>query len=182
MFTIRRLGHVGLKVRDLEAMIDFYTTVLGLKLTERIDRRSTPGVMGVTIDHIAFLRCNSDHHCMALFQVAPDARKTAPEDAGFHHLAFELGTFEEVAEVYRKVKAHGARELIAQHLGAGLNLRIYFLDPEDNQVEIYWNLDQIGWDGQARPYPIMEDIDLENYDPAEFLALKARTDGLTTRI
>lgn len=45
-------------------------------------------------------------------------------------------------------------------------------EPEGNLVELYWALDQVGWDGRSRPYPPIEEVDLETFDVAAFLAWK----------
>lgn len=56
--------------------------------------------------------------------------------------------------------------------GPGCQLRLYFWDPEDNLIELYWGLDQIGWDGRARPYPPLTSIDLESFDVDAWLEAK----------
>jgi len=72
----RRLGHVLLFSSDLERMTDFYTRVLGMKLSDRC-----PGI-------IAFLRCTPDHHNLALL---------TSKGPGFHHGSFEVGGVDEIA-------------------------------------------------------------------------------------
>ena len=58
-FQLRKIGHVVLNVTDLEASVRFYTGVLGLLVSDRYPDSMVPGGM-------VFLRCNTDHHGVAL--------------------------------------------------------------------------------------------------------------------
>jgi catechol 2,3-dioxygenase len=159
-----RLGHVGIAVRDMERMVDFYRTALGMDVS---DRMAYPD--GGPIRQAVWLRCDTDHHVLALFELAgaPDGRSS------LHHVAFELGSFEELRRAARYVREHHGPLQAVRRGGPGCQLRIYFPDPEGNLVELYWALDQIGWDGRSRPYPPIEEFDLEDFDVEAFVAWKA---------
>jgi len=159
-----RLGHVGIAVRDMERMVAFYCTVLGLEVSDRMAYPDGGGIVEAT-----WLRCNTDHHVVALFAL----REGTPEGrSSLHHVAFELGSFEELRLAARFVsERHGPLHALRQG-GPGCQLRIYFHDPEGNVVELYWALDQIGWDGHSRPYPPIEELDLESFDLDAFTAWK----------
>jgi catechol 2,3-dioxygenase len=162
-----RLGHVGIAVRDIDRMVEFYRTVLDLRVSDRMAYPDgAPQTEGV------WLRCNSDHHVLALFQM-PAAADAAPGPYGLHHVAFELGSFEELRRAARSVaERHGPLRAVRRG-GPGCQLRIYFPDPEGNLVELYWALDQVSWDGPSRPYPPIEEVDLETFDVEAFVAWKA---------
>jgi len=157
---------VGIAVRDLDRMVDFYCGVLGMQISDRMRYPDgAPLVEGV------WLRCNTDHHVLALF------RPRAPADGatgtyGLHHVAFELGSFEELRRAASHVREHHGPLRAARQGGPGCQLRIYFPDPEGNLVELYWALDQVGWDGHSRPYPPIEEIDLDTFDVDAFVAWK----------
>jgi len=72
------LGHVHLKVRDLERAIGFYSRVLGLRVTERVDA------------HFAFLSGGDAHHEVALQELGPEAAGPDPHGVGLYHVAFEV--------------------------------------------------------------------------------------------
>jgi len=74
--TPRKLGHVLLFTPDMERLMRFYTGTLGMKLSDR-----SRGI-------IAFLRCTTDHHTLALLS------SRAP---GFHHASFQVGSVDEIA-------------------------------------------------------------------------------------
>ena len=84
-FHIRKVGHVVLQVSDLERSTEFYTKVLGFKVSDVYPDEMMPGGM-------VFLRCNTDHHCLALVG-AGDGKNANRE---LHHLAFEVPTLGEV--------------------------------------------------------------------------------------
>ena len=85
-FHISKVGHVVLQVSDLERSTEFYTKVLGFKVSDVYPEDMMPGGM-------VFLRCNTDHHCLALVG-AGDGKNANRE---LHHLAFEVPTLAEVS-------------------------------------------------------------------------------------
>ena len=169
----RRLGHVGLGVRDMERMVEFYRSVLGLEVSDRMDYPDGAEMVAGT-----WLRCSTAPHVVALFsgREAPDGAPPAGlglPGLGLHHLAFELSTFEELRQAARELREREVPVQAIRQGGPGCQLRVYLRDPEGNLVELYWALDQIGWDGRSRPHPPIEEVDLETIDLEGFLAWKA---------
>jgi catechol-2,3-dioxygenase len=119
-----------------------------------------------------WLRCGSDHHCLVLFGLRQPAQRPSGPTPGLHHFAFELDGFDDLLAAYRAVTA---RELPVEARigGPGWQMRVYFNDPDGNQVELYWDMDRIGWDGRSRPYVPVQVIDLDSFDLDAYLALKA---------
>ena len=140
-FAVQKLGHVVVNVSDLEASKRFYTEVLGFKVSDIYPGNMIPGGM-------VFLRCNGDHHCLALIGSLPaggDAKKT------LHHIAFELATLDEVFRAREHLKNHGAKIVFEGRRRAGCQVSVEFLDPDGHHLELYWGVDQIGYDGRSRP-------------------------------
>jgi len=140
-FAVRKLGHVVVNVADLEKSRRFYTEVLGFQPTDIYGDDKMPGGM-------VFLRCNGDHHCLALIGGAPpagEARRT------LHHLAFELATLDEVFRARDHLRRHGATIVYEGRRRAGCQVSVEFLDPDGHHLELFWGLDQIGTDGRVRP-------------------------------
>jgi catechol 2,3-dioxygenase len=138
-FQLRKLGHVVLNVTDLEAAVRFYTEVLGLQISDRYPDSTMPGGMG-------FLRCNPDHHGVALVGGA-----SRLERSSLNHFAFEVGTPDEVFRARAWLHERGIPIRFEGRRRAGCQLAVEFCDPDGNNVEIYWGIDQIGTEGHVRP-------------------------------
>src|SRR6266545_6092154 len=138
-FQLRKLGHVVLNVTDLDASVRFYTDVLGLEVSDRYPPTMVPGGM-------VFLRYNTDHHGIALVGGARKADATS-----LNHFAFEVGTADEVFQAREWLRTHGVPIVFEGRRRAGCQIAIEFEDPDGNNLEIYWNIDQIGTNAAARP-------------------------------
>ena len=138
-FQLRKIGHVVLNVSDLEAAVDFYTGVLGLQVSDRYASSMVPGGM-------VFLRCNTDHHGIAL--VGGAARL---ERSSLNHFAFEVGSPDEVFRARAWLQKRGVPIVFEGRRRAGCQIAVEFQDPDGNNLEIYWGLDQIGTGGHVRP-------------------------------
>jgi catechol 2,3-dioxygenase-like lactoylglutathione lyase family enzyme len=165
-----RIGHIGLVVSDIDRAVRFYTEVVGLRLTERFTYPEEVG-HGATVAAGAFVRCDSAHHCISIFTLRSDPRTRAAqgEALGLHHLAFEMATPEELLAKLRQVREHGVAIVSARRGGPGNQPRFYIRDPDGNLVEFYWGIDQVGWEGRARKYRPIEEIDLPAFDFAGFV-------------
>jgi catechol-2,3-dioxygenase len=166
----RRIGHIGLAVREITRMADFYVKTIGMQVSDRLHfPDDSPFSEG------AFLRCNTEHHVISMFELrdpSPPQGDTKAPRPGMHHFAFELATFEELQRAVRYVREQGIPIQGTRTGGPGSQLRLYFWDPEDNMIELYWAMDQVGWDGKTRDYPPIEPIDLESFDVEDWLAWK----------
>jgi catechol 2,3-dioxygenase len=139
-FGIAKLGHVVLKVRDLQCSVAFYTGVLGFRVSDVYPDTMMKGGM-------VFLRCNTDHHCLALVGGA-QGDAAARE---LHHLAFEVPTLDEVLRAREHLLQHGVKVDYEGRRRAGCQVAVEFRDPDNHFLEIFWGLDQVGSDGRVRP-------------------------------
>lgn len=139
-FQVRKIGHVVLRVRDLQKSVDFYTQVLGFRVSDVYPEEMMPGGM-------VFLRFGADHHGVALV----GGMKEASTGSELHHFAFEVATLDEVFLARRHLRAHGAEITFEGRRRAGVQIAVEFKDPDGHWLEIYWGLDQVGPDGKVRP-------------------------------
>jgi catechol 2,3-dioxygenase len=139
-FRVQKLGHVVLRVSDLDRSAEFYTQVLGFRVSDIYPEEMMPGGM-------VFLRFNPDHHGLALVGglAGPAAKRE------LDHVAFEVATLDEVFRARRHLRARGVPILFEGRRRAGVQVAVEFSDPDGHHLEIYWGLDQIGSDGRARP-------------------------------
>ena len=139
-FTLNKIGHVVLRARDLQRSVDFYTRVLGFKVSDTYGEEMMPGGM-------VFLRFNADHHGIALVGgMAAQAEKRE-----MHHMAFEVSTLDEVFAARDHLRRHKVPVIFEGRRRAGVQIAVEFLDPDGHHLEIYWGLDQVGGDGRIRP-------------------------------
>jgi len=134
MVRPKKVGHVVLKVRDLDRAEQFYTGVLGFEVVSRLKRPR-----GV------FFTLGQQHHDLAVLQVPAEAEPVKDHQVGLHHLALQVGSFDELKECYRTLKDHHVTILrTIDHL---ITKSIYFLDPDGNSLELYCD---VGTDGLER--------------------------------
>ena len=139
-FNLAKLGHVVIRVSDLKRSVAFYTGVLGLRVSDAYPETMMKGGM-------VFLRCNTDHHCLALI----GGLKGDPAARGMHHFAFEVATLGEVLRAREHLRHCGVKIDFEGRRRAGCQIAIEFRDPDDHHLEIYCFLDQVGSDGRVRP-------------------------------
>lgn len=149
-----RIGHVHLKVADIDRALGFYRDVLGFSVTQRYGR------------HAVFLAAGGYHHHIALNTWdSKNGFPPAPGTTGLYHVAILYPTREKLADALRRLNAAGIPlEGAADH---GVSLALYLRDPDHNGVELYWDRPQQEW-------PVDQAGNLEmGSDPLDLQALWA---------
>lgn len=143
----KKLGHLVLKVNDVQASLKFYQEVVGLTVSDWID------------DRMVFLRSASDHHDLALLQLpAHQVGQQAPENSPLEHFSYHVESIEEINAIAAMLQERGIEidRGVGRH-GPGDNTFIVFKDPDGNNVEFYSDMLQITaeqpyqattWDGK----------------------------------
>jgi catechol 2,3-dioxygenase len=134
-FTIHpeaRVGHVHLKVTDLERAIGFYRDVMGFELTQRYG------------DQAAFLSAGGYHHHVGLNTWHSEGAGPAPvRAAGLYHVAFVFPDRASMAAVLARVLEAGTPlDGAADH---GVSEAVYFRDPDGNGIELYVDRAREDW-------------------------------------
>ena len=127
-----RIGHVHLKVADLERALNFYQGVLGFELTQRFGRQA------------AFLSAGGYHHHIGLNTwESAGGKPPAPGTTGLYHVAILYPTRATLADALRRVQAAGIElDGASDH---GVSEALYLRDPDDNGVELYRDRPQEQW-------------------------------------
>jgi catechol 2,3-dioxygenase len=127
-----RIGHVHLKVSDLERALQFYCGVLGFQLTQRYGRQA------------AFVSAGGNHHHIGLNTW--ESRGGPPPalgTAGLFHVAILYPTREALADALRRLMQAGVTiDGASDH---GVSEAIYLRDPDQNGLELYWDRPQDQW-------------------------------------
>ncbi|HWQ93580.1 MAG TPA: VOC family protein [Clostridia bacterium] len=145
-----RIGHIHLKVADLERAITFYKDVLGFNLTQRYGREA------------AFLSAGGYHHHIGLNTWESVGGSPPPAGTtGLYHLAIVYPMRGELADALRRLLAAGIPlEGASDH---GVSEALYLRDPDGNGVELYWDRPKEQWprtpDGELKM--ITAPLDLE---------------------
>jgi catechol 2,3-dioxygenase-like lactoylglutathione lyase family enzyme len=139
-FRPRKIGHIGVRAADPDALSAFYTDVIGFRLSDWIGKQ------------VVFLRCNPDHHAL-VFVAEP------PEGSSVHHVAFEVESWEGFARQADMLAANG----ISIGWGPGRhapsqNYFMYFDDADGNRIE---------WMAGVRQITDEEGHTAVVFDPAE---------------
>lgn len=127
-----RIGHVHLKVSDLERAIAFYRDALGFEVTQRYGSSA------------AFLSAGGYHHHIGLNTW--ESKRGAPPQpgsTGLYHLAILYPHRRELARALRRVLEHGA--VLQGASDHGVSEAIYLADPDGNGIELYWDRDPAEW-------------------------------------
>jgi catechol 2,3-dioxygenase len=126
------IGHVHLKVADLERALDFYRGVLGLELTQRFGREA------------AFLSAGGYHHHIGLNTwESQGGAPPPPGTTGLYHVAILYPTRAALADALRRlIEAKIPLEGAADH---GVSEALYLRDPDGNGVELYWDRPRELW-------------------------------------
>jgi catechol 2,3-dioxygenase len=129
---IQGVGHVVLKVRDLDHSARFYTGVLGLKEVARFTGR------------MVFFSAGRNHHDLAVLAVGADAPSPPDHGVGLAHVALKLGdSLDALREAQGVLEAHGVKiRGVRDHL---VSQSIYLEDPDGNTIELFVDGDPAIW-------------------------------------
>jgi catechol 2,3-dioxygenase len=127
-----RIGHVHLKVADIQRSLDFYCGVLGFQVTQRMGSAA------------AFISAGGYHHHIGLNTWESKGGSPPPENAtGLYHAAILYPTRAALADALRRlIDAKIPLEGAADH---GVSEALYLRDPDQNGVELYWDKPRSEW-------------------------------------
>ena len=135
-YTPKHLGHLVMRVRDMDRSLDFYTRVMGLTIMER------------TASGTVFMSANTEKsHELAIRAIGMDAGGPDHSIVGQAHMAWQMETFEDLQELYTRMKENNVRiQRVSDH---GVSLGVYLLDPDDNEIEVYYELPSTQWEDKV---------------------------------
>ncbi len=145
--AVRRLNHAVLYVRDLAGTVDFYRGALGFEVRTEIPGRA------------AFLRApgSANDHDLGLFEVGDAAAPQAPY-LGLYHLAWEVGTLAELADIRAALSARGALVGASDHR---VSKSLYAKDPSGIEFEVMWRVPAEDWEQEMQGGDMIAPLDLD---------------------
>jgi len=135
MLQPQRIGHVVLKVRDIDRSIQFYRDVLGFQ------------VVGQMSNVMTFLTATGEnHHDMALLRVGDQAPAPLPNAVGLYHVAIQLADMDALRQAHGVLTERGLLKGAVDH---GVSRSVYTADPDGNEIELYCDAPRSEWEGRV---------------------------------
>jgi catechol 2,3-dioxygenase-like lactoylglutathione lyase family enzyme len=156
-FKIRRLGHFGFNLVDMDEGLRFYTDLLGFRVSDVMDysrRAKDPAQLaGLGNPNGYFTRYGTDHHAMVLFpkRVRDALGRGDKPGVTVNQITWQVGSLSEVGNA---IKWFDERHIKQQRSGRdmpGSNWHTYLFDPDGHSNELYYGIEQVGWNGHSKP-------------------------------
>ena len=130
-----RIGHVVLKVRDLDRSLAFYRDLLGFTVVSELS------------NVMIFLAADGQsHHDLALLRVGQQAPSPVPSAVGLYHVAIQLADFDAVRSAHALLSERG---LLRGAIDHGVSRSLYTADPDGNEIELYCDAPRAEWEGRV---------------------------------
>lgn len=129
------IGHVVLKVRDLDRSLAFYRDLLGFQVVSELS------------NVMIFLSAGrQNHHDLALLRVGAQAPSPIPAAVGLYHVAIQLADWEAVRGAHAILTERGLLKGAVDH---GVSRSLYTTDPDGNEIELYCDAPRSEWEGRV---------------------------------
>jgi catechol 2,3-dioxygenase-like lactoylglutathione lyase family enzyme len=143
-FKITKIGPVALFVEDVDRAQAFYADRLGFVVSEAAIYHGARCV---------FLRCGAEHHSLALFPKELRRSLGLADHTTCMSFGVEVGSYAQLRAAVAFLKEHGVTfiDSIPPELYPGIDYAAFALDPDGHCIQLYYYMEQIGWDGRVRP-------------------------------
>ena len=157
-FKIVRHGPVRLFADDMAAMVSFYRDDLGLTITEEVEYRG---------HRCVFLRANTEHHSLALYPVALREHLELISHTTLMSFGVQVGSYNQLRDAVDFLRREGVKvRMLPPELSPGIDYSAFAIDADGFAFQLYYYMEQIGWDGKPRPAHLRPKVDNANWPPS----------------
>ncbi len=169
-FKVIKIGPVRLFVNDIAKCLDFYTKTMGLRVTEEIDYEG---------HRCVFLRCNTEHHSLALYPIALREKLGLSPHTTCMSFGNQVGDYQQLRNAVDFLKANGVTiKYLPPELFPGIDYSAFAVDPDGHTIQLYYYMEQLGWDAKPRAKAERRKIDNAHW-PETVDAMADSYDGET---
>ena len=150
-FKVVKIGPVRLFADDVEQSVSFYRDRLGMSVTEEVTYNG---------HRCVFLRVNTEHHSMALYPIA--LREELGLSPHTNCLAFgmQVGEYTQLRDSVDFMKKNGVEiKYLPPELSPGVDYSAFAIDPDGHAIQLYYYMEQVGWDGRPRPPELRRNVE-----------------------
>jgi catechol-2,3-dioxygenase len=148
MAAVRKLNHAVLYVRDARRAAAFYSEALGFQIVGEFGDGAAVFMRAAKTDN---------HHDLGLFSLGAQAPPPQPGRVGLYHLAWEVATLQDLAEMRTQLQHMGALVGESDH---GVSKSLYAKDVDGNEFEVMWGVPPAEW-GDMEHEAITRRLDLD---------------------
>jgi len=143
-FKVTRLGPISMFTERMEEMLAFYTELLGFQIVEEAEYLGK---------RIVYLRTGTEHHTLVLADKALRRRIGLSEHTSCLSIGMEVGSYSQLRAAVEYLVKEGLSlvDNIPPELYLGVDYAAHLADPDGHLVRLYYYMEQVGWDGKARP-------------------------------
>lgn len=154
-FKVVRIGPVRLFVDDVAREATFYVETLGLIVTEEVMYHG---------HRCVFLRANTEHHSLALYPKVLRAELALNPATTLLAFGMQVANYRQLRDSLAYFRARGAvTRFLPRKLSPGIDYSYLVIDPSGHALQLYFAMEQIGWDGRPRPTDTRPTIDNDNW-------------------
>lgn len=149
-FAPVRLGPVSICVEDMEASVRFYTETMGMVVSEETDVHGHRAV---------FLRANTEHHSIAMFPLELRDALGVSSETTLLSFGIQVGSYAQLRAAKDFLEASGVKLIdLPQEIHPGMDYVVHAVDPAGHVMQLYYYMEQVGWDGAVRTAEQRRDV------------------------